>query len=103
MKMRGVAAITAPWRQGYTAPEAAKQTSDAVHREICDDKETNDDAAEDRRVTERFLSFLFSFFYPTPLPQIQEGLFILVSNVVTVGLITQPSTVSSQYGLHLRI
>lgn len=73
MKMRGVAAITAPWRQGYTAPEAAKQTSDAVRREICDDKETNDDAAEDKRVTERFLSFLFSFFIPLLCHKFKKG------------------------------
>jgi len=79
--MRGVAAITAPWRQGYTAPEAAKQTSDAVHREICDDKETNDDAAEDKKSYRTLSFFSVFFFYPTPLPQIQEGLFILVSNV----------------------
>ena len=60
-KMRGVAAITVPWRQGHTAPHPAKQTSEAARREICDDKETNDDAAKDKRVAECSLS---SYFFP---------------------------------------
>ena len=58
-KMLGVAAITIPWRQGHTAPHPAKQTSEAARREICDDKETNDDAAKDKRVAECSLSSLF--------------------------------------------
>jgi hypothetical protein len=61
-KMRGVAAITVPRRQGYTAPESAKQTSDSVRREICDDKETNDDAAKDKTIAERFPSLLYVLF-----------------------------------------
>ena len=60
-KMRGVAAITVPWRQGHTAPHPAKQTSEAARREICDDKETNDDATKDKRVAECSLS---SYFFP---------------------------------------
>ena len=58
-KMCGVAAIRVPWRQGHTAPHPAKQTSEAARREICDDKETNDDAAKDKRVAECSLSFYF--------------------------------------------
>lgn len=60
-KMRGVAAITVPWRQRHTAPHPAKQTSEAARREICDGKETNDDAAEDKRVAE---CCLCSYFFP---------------------------------------
>ena len=53
----------------YRAPPA-KQTSNALHREICDDKETNDDT-EDKRVAQGLtFSFLFYFFWP----QIQREL-----------------------------
>jgi hypothetical protein len=71
-KMRRVAAITVPWRQGHTAPHPAKQTSEAARREICDDKETNDDAAKDKRVAECSLSSYF--FQSTSWPQIQGEL-----------------------------
>ena len=70
--MRGVAAITVPWRQGHTAPHPAKQTSEAAHREICDDKETNDDAAKDKRVAECFFPLIS--FQSTSWPQIQDEL-----------------------------
>jgi len=81
-KMRGVAAITVPWRQGHTAPHPAKQTSEAARREICDDKETNDDAAKDKRVAECSLS---SYFFPVHfLATNSRRTLILLSNACRI-------------------